>query len=1049
MFAGIVLFPALLFSTVKPFLHFKQLASKDGLSSSHVTSVIQDQDGFLWIATTDGLNRYDGYHFQCYRSAQKDTASLIHNRVQTLFVDKTGALWVGTVRGIDRYSRDKDIFIPYLLNPRKSESNGCNSVQSFASDREGRLYTHSETGSIYRFDPAQDRFVLADSTNFGFIRKILIDKNNNLWIVGNRGLVCYPITGNQIDKHVKTFHFDGYSNMSITCLCEDDSTLWIGTQFDGLFTLQIQTGTISHVQPQHYKDIHIMEIIKDAWGRIWVADNSGLKLYDRESGLFYQYKIDVVDSQSHFNEAVSCVFVDHQGDVWCGSVLGGVHVSIKNKAFDNYGKARDKVYALSGKTVTALAEDSRGDLWIGYEAGGIDVIRDGVGKIRHYAPSTAHGAQLGPGAVFRILEDFNGDIWVGTSAGGLQRLDRRSDRFETFLRRESDSLSLGSNDVRWIEEDGRNGLWISTYGNGLNYFDRKRRIFNRIQEKALGEEIRLNLLAFMGVPDQDHVIWIATPGSLIQFSTQNHSARYFNSTTSDTTSLSDNYVLTLMIDSRQRIWVGTHEGLNILNQDRTKFRQILMRHGLATNMIKAIVEENEYVFWVSTNHGLSRLDLGRDSTMNYDIDDGLGVEEFSSRTAIKRKNGQLLFGGINGLIAFNPDSIQPNEHLPPVYITGLRINNQPVRIGEKIGGETILQKTIRMTDKIVLGYQYNMITFEYVGLNYIKSEKNRYACMLEGFQNDWIDMGEKREITFTNLKPGEYTFHVKACNNDGIWNETGASIGLTIRPPFWMTWPFRLVSAIFVILILLWSYQLRVLSYRKQNFALSTFNKQLESEISERKKVETRLNASLKEKEVLLKEVHHRVKNNMQIISSLLNLQVYRIKDPDLLEIFKGFQTRIRSMSLIYEKVYGSKDLANIDLSEYIKAVTRYLFVTYQQKRQIRLDIEIKDVVVPVNKALPCGLLVNELVSNSLKFAFPPSADHPDPAIKIVMVRENDQVRLTIDDNGVGYCDKEEDGGEKSFLGMNLVNLLVQDQLKGEMDIRCEHGTHYTIRFSV
>ena len=358
-----------------------------------------------------------------------------------------------------------------------------------------------------------------------------------------------------------------------------------------------------------------------------------------------------------------------------------------------------------------------------------------------------------------------------------------------------------------------------------------------------------------------------------------------------------------------------------------------------------------------------------------------------------------------------------------------------------------LKKSITETEEIRISHSARILTFQFAALHFASPEKNQYAYRMDGFDRQWHYIGNKRLATYTNLSPGDYTFRAKASNNDGFWNEEGVSLRIKVIPPFWMTLWFRGLALFLLISLGFMIHQVRVHTIKRRERELEGWNKELRHQIEQREAAEGRVRKSLQEKEVLLKEIHHRVKNNLQVISSLLNLQAGYIQDKRALQMFLDSQTRVRSMAIIHEKLYQSEDFARVDFAEYVRGLVESLFKSYRyEPGRMGLSIDVQDVALDIQLAVPCGLVINELVSNALKYAFPDNCE-VEGCIEVNMrLLPENRVRLMVGDNGVGMAEDIDIEHTESF-GLKLVTILVEDQLDGEMHVDRQSGTKFAITF--
>jgi len=514
------------------------------------------------------------------------------------------------------------------------------------------------------------------------------------------------------------------------------------------------------------------------------------------------------------------------------------------------------------------------------------------------------------------------------------------------------------------------------------------------------------------------------------------------------------------------LWLGTFGGgLCRFERRAGTFRSYSTAEGLASEAVYGILEDAQENLWLSTNNGLSRFDPRTGAFKNYYAESGLQDNEFNGGAFFKSPAGEMFFGGINGFNAFFPEKIRDNPFVPPVAMTDMQLANRSVSVGEVVDGQPVLESSIAETAGVTLSYRQKVVSFSFAALNFIAPENNQYAYMLEGLDADWNFIGKRRFVTFTTLPHGEYTLRVKGSNNDGVWNEAGISLKITIRPPFWKTGWFRVLFLLAALVSVFGLLRWRVASIQsgkrrleeqvlerageiiRQKNILTLTNKKMCDEIEVRKGVEMKLAASLQEKELLLKEIHHRVKNNLSIVSGLLHFQANYIESERDREMFRESQNRIQMMSLIHDKLYKSNDLARIDFGSYLKELADILIKAYHiDQGNISLAFDIRDVELGIDRAIPSGLVVTELLSNSLKYAFPASwKGEKRIVISLYPEGENDVV-ISVADSGIGFP-ADLGIGKAETLGLKLVRLLVENQLGGQLTIRGGPGAEFSIRF--
>ncbi len=623
-------------------------------------------------------------------------------------------------------------------------------------------------------------------------------------------------------------------------------------------------------------------IIEDSGGTLWVSTmGGGLNKFDKKTERFtrYQNQPDNPNSLSHDN--VFAVLEDTAGALWIGTYGGGLNkLDRKRETFTRYLHRPDNPRSISHNSVFSLLQDSAGALWLGTYGGGLNKFDPKQGTFTRYRHQADNPHSIGTDIVLSILEDSAGTLWVGTHGGGLNKFDKKTERFTRYLYRPDDPYSLSINEVRPIIEDSAGYLWIGTYGGGLNKFDRtsgtfihyKYRVDNPygINENAI-KSISWDSLGNLWIgtnskgintfdrktepfvcyrhqannphslshnvvvsiyEDLDGILWIGTYGGLNKFNRDTGTFTRYQHRPGNPHGLSNNFVRAIYQGSAGNLWIGTDGGLNKLNIKEETFTHIREKNGLPSDMVLGILEDNKGNLWLSTNKGISKFNPKEGTFSNYDEKDGLQSTQFSAGASCKDRTGKLYFGGINGFNGFYPDRIRNNTRAPAVVITDFLLFNKPVPIagGAPKAGKTPgaagprrfeLEEHITYARGITLDYRDYIFTLEFSALNYRQPEKNQFAYKLEGLDNDWIETDYKnRRATYTNLPHGEYIFRVKASNDDGVWNHRGASLNITILPPFWKTWWFRSLLLLCILLIIYFIHRLRIKKIQDQKIKL-------------------------------------------------------------------------------------------------------------------------------------------------------------------------------------------------------------------------------------
>ena len=766
-----------------PTLRFTHVSDQQGLSNSTIESIFQDSRGFIWAGTRDGLNRYDGNEMLVFRNDPVDSTSLTDNYIRCIYEDRSHQLWVGTINGLNRLNPEKNNFIRFKHRAGgENHSLSNNMVTSIAEDTEGRLWIGTFGGGLNRWDPASQSFIHFAAP--APINIIYPDRAGHLWVGGQSSLDLFHPKEGKWTHYQNTMATNASGNTITAIQADRQGNLWLGTEDDGIFLFDPLHHTFtrfahSDKDPASLGNNMIKSLLVDKMGRLWVGSiNGGLNLYHPQDNAFFHYEYQPGNNTSLSQRTVSALREDRQGNLWIGTHRGGINIYSPGMEKFNLYRQESAAGGLSYNDVRAFCEDN-GDIWIGTDGGGLDLFQRDKNRFRshRYDPFDPHS--LGSDAVLDVMRDRQGNIYVATWGGGLNLLDKTTGHFTRYQNRPGDSSSISSNFVQKTFEDYEGRLWVATYYGGLNLFDPATGKFSRLASDPSGKtSLRgKNIVALH--EDREGQIWIGTDdGGLNCYQqTTRHFTHYFDK---------DEKMPDLRVifsDSRNRLWVG-QRGLYLFDTAHNNFRLYTDRAGLSNEFIKGITEDEQGNLWISTSNGLTRFNPETYAYKKYNTGDGLQGEEFEANACLKTRDGEMYFGGVNGFNSFYAASIGTNPYVPPVYITGFQLFNQKMSPG--LQGSP-LQRDISLTQEIRLTYKQSTFSFNFAALNYTIPENNQYAYKMEGLDKDWNYVGKERRSVYTNLGPGEYTFRVRASNNDGVWNEAGASVRVIITPPFWLT----------------------------------------------------------------------------------------------------------------------------------------------------------------------------------------------------------------------------------------------------------------------
>ncbi len=794
---------------------FERLSIEHGLSESIVEGILQDGMGFMWFATEGGLDRFDGYEFTAYRHHASDPDSLSYNEVKALYQDRSGVLWVGVMEGgLNRFDPVTGRFTHFHHDPHDPRSLAGSTPLSIGEDVRGRLWVGTQTGGLNLLDRDTGSFThfrhipgQTDSLCHDDVRAILEDGENGLWV---------GTYGGGLDRlDLRTGAFTHYrhdpgdpgslANDMVTGLYRDRrGDLWVGTYGGGLNRLDRETARFVHHRhdardPNSLAGDLVLAICEDHTGGLWVAtDGTGLDRLDRVSGRFTHFRNDATDETSLSADRVWSLYEDRSHVLWVGTYGGGLSkIEIGRERFRHYRHDPGDPESLSHNIVWSFAEDRDGYLWVGTDSGGLNRLDPRTGRGRHFLHDPSNSNSLSHNTVRVVFADRAGMLWLGTHGGGLDRLDPRTLAFTHYRHDPGNPDSLAWNELRSVMQDRSGALWIGTYGGGLDRLDpRSGRITHHRHDASDPTSLSSDIVRQVA-EDADGTLWVGTQGGgLDRLDPRTGVSLHYRADAEDPTSLSSDYVFAVLLAHDDTLWVGTYGGgLNRLDRESGKFMVYTTEEGLVDDSIYAILEDDDGNLWISTLNGLSRFDPRTGEFQNYSVRDGLQSNEFNGGSAYKSAKGELFFGGINGFNAFLPEEIRGNLQVPPVVVTDLQLSNRSVRVGRGADGRQLLTRDIAYTDAVTLSHRDDLVSFEFAALHYVAPERNRYSYRLEGLQESWVSAdASQRFVTFTDLPTGRYVLRVRGSNSDGVWNQEGATLQITVTPPFWATWWFRLTA---------------------------------------------------------------------------------------------------------------------------------------------------------------------------------------------------------------------------------------------------------------
>jgi serine phosphatase RsbU (regulator of sigma subunit)/ligand-binding sensor domain-containing protein len=817
---------------------FQRITSEDGLSQMYVSAILQDRQGFLWVGTKDGLNRYDGRRFTVFHHIPFDPNSLSGDFITVLREDAQGTLWIGTAgSGVNRFDPDRERFVRICHQPGSPDDLGGDDISDIAFGKDGSVWVATAGNGLFHLKPAgpdTDRAAADGSSSHGytcrhyrrnpgdptslgsdFIRALLVDSWGRLWVGSDLGLdllVAEPGRSNGRDSFQRVPLQNSRGNaLSVMAACEDQGgSLWLGTQ-DGLYQYQPDNGRLAHFPseaPSLQKQLASLRVIcatpadGTPWGgKLWLGFYGGLAIFDPASGTF-AYPLHLKDdSRSPSAGSMISIFQDRGGVVWLGSNGYGlnkfdpmaIRFSHPEQYFIGIDSDIQQTRDLSVRSFALSLVNGEETLWIG--ARGIFQVNRQAGWFRRLIPPHP----LGTGIVFSILAGDDGSVWFGTGQG-LFGFDPAKETFRHYDTGLYDTGGGVDNRIFKVFRDRRGQLWVIT-SRTLGLFDPKSGRIRHYWYSAKPVHTSDEPIFPAVHEDRGGLLWLGTAVGLVVFDPATRSfARRYNHNPHDPHGLALNQIHAVEPDPAEPdryLWLGTGGGgLDRLDRGTGRVTHFTEKDGLPNNCIYGILADKTGNLWLSTNQGLSVFDPRTRTCRNYDLHDGLQDNEFNGGAYLKSRQGELFFGGVRGYNAFFPENIAENHYAPPVVITDFLINNQWVGVHTP---DSPLRKPVFRTEEIVLSHTDRVITFRFAALNFSNPEQIRYAFRMDNFDPDWAIIGPRQTATFTNLAPGEYVFRVKCANDDGIWNHREAAIRIVILPPPWKTWwAYTLMAAALV-----------------------------------------------------------------------------------------------------------------------------------------------------------------------------------------------------------------------------------------------------------
>lgn len=932
-------------------INFTSLQIRDGLSSNTVNAIQKDHYGLMWFATEDGLNKFDGSNFTVYRYKSDDSTGIQSNDIRSLHEDKSGNLWIGTSGGsLSLFDRKKNAFITFPAN--KADALSSNIIRSICSDYKGKIWVATFNG-LDELDPKTRKIknhLRQYSSKGSFpaltFNCLIEDSKRRIWVGSNNGIYLYQRATNtfRLFQH-NASDPAGLCDNAVSSIVEDKTgNIWFGTrnglsmllpEGKGFKTLRNNKGDLNTLMNNGIRSLAV-----DQKNQLWIGTEDGLNVLDIKSGRMSRYRPDSRDIYSLTGKSISCIYVDNAGIYWLGPYHGGVckydtnlnlfHLKQSN-ILDRNG--------LNGSVVTSFAA-YKGDIFVGTDGGGLNLFNRKTELVQRFDAGLADGSALNNISIMAMELTRQQKLYMGTYSNGLVVMDLATQNLKQY-KQGTGANALNSNDIFCIKEDHTGKIWVGTNGGGVNVLnaDNKALIKYCKNPKAINE-VDYPGNNFIRFIEEDNAgnIWIGSYGSGI--AVFNQTGKTFTILNKAENKLPNDLTLSILKDHAGDLWVGTFSGgLSLYNQATKKFITFGEKEGLNNATVYAIKEDKQGQIWVSTNKGISSFDRKSHTFTNYTIYNGVQNNNFVVGAGLSTPDGEIYFGGADGFNYFNPQYFKKNKNLPSVLFTDLRISNTSILPAE----DGPIEEDISVAKDIYLDYKQSF-TLSYVSVNYTAPEQNRYSYRLEGFDNEWINAGSSKSVSYTNLDPGEYVFHVKASNNDGLWNAAETSIRIHVRPPFWRS----IYAYIFYVVLIAGSLlyiRHRGIRKLKREFAVVQEKMKADQRSMQEKQEAERLRELDKLKIKFLTNLSHEFRTPLSLIMGPVDKLIAEEKDSQVvapLSMIKRNTKRLLNLVnqiLDFRKIEDHElrlDRSETDIVAFIKEVLES-FNDLSERKQIQL----------------------------------------------------------------------------------------------------------------
>lgn len=1010
LFAKIIFFLLLSNQCYAQQILFRNYSVIDGLCSNTVWSISQDDKGYMWFGTKNGLNRFDGYEFKSYQFHKEDKNSIGNNFIHVICKYDNINYWIGTEDGVYNLNLENEKFTKVAVAQN-------NLVYDIIRNRKGMMWIATKNNGLYTYNPTNKKIKQftqeQNSVSLNQIRKLAEDDRGRIWIgtFGEGIDVLDPVS--MKFTHYKTGSNEGdiNSNKIITLYRDLQGNMWAGT-LGGLKVWVKNTDSFKIYKKGGAGSINdniVRAVYQPSPGKIYAGTEKGLNVLNIEKQSFTTYTNKSNDPHSISDNAVYAIYPDREGGIWLGTFFGGLnYFPEKGSNFELY-YATNESNSLSGNAVSCFLEDKPGYFWIGTENGGLNYFDSHTKTFKTY-PFTSSQQPLSYHNIHCLFKDDRQNLWIGTFSAGLNIYNPFTGQVKKYQHNPLDSNTLSNNNIYSIYKDKEGIIWVGTT-QGLNVYDTEKGAFHRVSDMGLQNSLIYNIYG----DDYSNIWFITYDNGLIG---KNKKTNKWMKFTADgkPNSISSNKVISVLDDHAGNLWLGTDgSGLNCFNIANKTFKVFSEQQGIST-IIYGILKDDNNDLWLSTNTGIIKFSPQTQKTRVYTNLDNLQSNQFNYNAVLKASSGKMYFGGINGFNAFYPDSLKDAPLAGYVALTNFQLFNKDVSVD---GKDSPLDKMIGFVNGITLSHNQSVISFEYAAMSYLAPEKIQYAYMMEGFDKGWNYVGGQRKATYTNLPPGTYTFRVKSTDVYGNWNEETADMKLEVKPPFYRT---TIAYSIYILFLIAGFIAFRNFSHRqarkKSEIKLERLKNQREHEFYDQKieffttmahEIRTPLSLIIAplEKLMLAEDWKPEIKEQLNIMDEnsdrLLNL-VNQLLD------FRRIESDIYTIRT-----------EEVELISFIHSVySRFSAISYQKGIKFSMVTNINRLVVQADPEAMTKILTNLLI-NAFKFTRSKVEIRINETIK---EDENKYFSISVVDDGMGIPANQLANIFKAFFKLNTAGSL-------------------------